>query len=64
MANGHTDAPFYPIHTVWEETYFVVQRTNKAVATETLLLQMAVSTLFSKGAGDDFNDIIERMTDG
>lgn len=64
MANGHPDAAFYPIHRVWEEAHFVVQRTNRDVATETLMLQMAVSTLFSKDAGRDFNKIIKRMTDG
>lgn len=34
------------------------------MATETLLLQMAVSSLFNKEAGRDFQKIIKRLTDG
>lgn len=42
----------------------MVQRTNHDVATETMMLQMAVSSLFSKEAGREFKKIIQRMTDG
>lgn len=64
MANGHPDAVQYPIHKVWEEADLVTSRLNQVMATETLLLQMAVSSLFNKEAGREFSKIIKRLTDG
>lgn len=64
LANGHPDAAFYPVHRVWEEVTLAVERDNQRMATETLLIQMAVSSLFDKGAGKEFNKIISRLTDG
>lgn len=64
MANGHPDAAFYPVHRVWEEAHLVTSRLDQVTATETLLLQMAVSSLFNKEAGREFQKIIKRMTDG
>lgn len=64
MANGHPEAPDYPVHKVWEEAELVVDRINNDVCTETLLLQMAVSSLFSKEAGRDFQKIIKRLSNG
>lgn len=42
----------------------MVQRTNQTLASETLLLQMAVSSLFSKDSGREFQKLITRLTDG
>lgn len=42
----------------------MVDRINNDVCTETLLLQMAVSSLFSKEAGRDFQNIIKRLSNG
>lgn len=64
MANGHPDAAEYPVHRVWEEAELVVQRIDQASASEALLLQMAVSSLFVKDAGREFQKIIKRLTDG
>lgn len=64
LANGHPDARDYPVHRVWEEAELVVDRVNKDLSTETLLLQMAVSSLFSKEAGQEFQKIIKRLSDG
>lgn len=49
---------------MWEESDLVTSRLNQVMATETLLLQMAVSSLFNKEAGRDFQKIIKRLTDG
>lgn len=64
MANGHPDAAQYAIHKVWEESHLVTSRLNQVLATETLLLQMAVSSLFNKEAGREFQKIIMRLNDG
>lgn len=42
----------------------MVQRIDQASASEALLLQMAVSSLFVKDAGREFQKIIKRLTDG
>lgn len=52
------------MHRVWEEADLVVDRINNHLSTETLLIQMAVSSLFSKDAGTDFNNIIKRLSNG
>lgn len=52
------------MHRVWEESKLVVERIDQQMSTEALLLQMAVSSLFSKDAGKDFQDIIKRMSNG
>ena len=49
---------------MWEEAELVVTRDNQRIATETLLTQMAVSSLFAKEAGKEFHKIISRLTDG
>lgn len=64
LSQGHPDAAEYPVHRVWEEAHLVTSRLDQATATETLLLQMAVSSLFSKEAGREFQKIIKRLTDG
>lgn len=64
MQHGHPDAGDYAVHRVWEEAQLVVDRVNQNLSTETLLLQMAVSSLFSKEAGKDFQDIIMRLSNG
>lgn len=42
----------------------MVAREDRRMAAETLLIQMAVSSLFEKEAGREFNKIISRLTDG
>lgn len=49
---------------MWEEAALVVERDNGQLASEALLMQMAVSSLFSKEAGAEFNKLITRLTDG
>lgn len=64
LANGHPDAAFYPIHRVWEEAELVTDRLNQTLATESLLLQMAVSSLLNAEAGRTFQKTIKRLTNG
>lgn len=66
MAAGHPDAPHYPVHRVWEEARFVVQRENNLEVTRALLLQLAVSSAMtgSKSARTAFKDLIEELSDG
>ena len=64
LANGHPDAPSYPIGRLWIEAEIVVDRINKHLADEALLTQLAVSTLMSESAGETFNDRIKDLTNG
>lgn len=62
VANGHPDAPLYPVHRVWEEAFMLTSQMNLMMATNAMLTQMAVSSLFSKDAGRDFTKTIKDMT--
>jgi hypothetical protein len=64
LASGHPEAPHYPLGVLWDESQIVVARDNRNFATTAILLQMAVSTLFSKEAGKQFSDTIKDLNDG
>ena len=49
---------------VWDEARLVAERFNRDEASKVVLLQMAVSTLFSADAGKDFNTRIKKMMKG
>lgn len=62
LSNGHPDAPIYPIHRLWEEASMLTSQINLTIATNALLTQMAVSSLYSKESGRDFTKTINKMT--
>ncbi len=69
IANGHPDAPDYPVALVWEENQLVVERTNRLLTTEAALLQSAASTAvaaFAKDGGaaayKSFKQLLERLS--
>ncbi len=68
LDHGHPDAPDYPLAFMWEESQLVVERINSMLATETSLLDAAVSTgiaQFGKEAGKArrlFADLIKRLS--
>lgn len=45
LDHGHPRAWFYPVNQVFVEARFVVDRTNRQIAAEAGLLQMAISTI-------------------
>lgn len=61
-ANGHPEAPHYPVHRVWEEAALVAAQLNQMMVTEAILLQMAVASLFSKDSGREFQKLIKSMS--
>ncbi len=61
LDHGHPEAPAYPIGMVWDEARLVVERLNGLESTRAVLLQMAVSSLFSKEGGRAFKMTIERL---
>jgi hypothetical protein len=64
LANGHPEAPHYPIGVVWDEAQIVVGRDNRNFATTAILLQMAVSSMFSKDSAKEFNAKMKDLNDG
>lgn len=62
LANGHPEAPHYPVHRVWEEAELVTARLNHTMVTEAILTQMAVASLLSKDSGREFQKLINSMT--
>lgn len=49
---------------VSDEADLVVARLNQAEATRALLLQMAVSSVLSEKAGEEFQKVIKRLIKG
>lgn len=49
---------------VWDEASLVTERLNGLEATRAILLQMAVSSVLSKKAGQEFKRAVKRLTEG
>lgn len=62
LENGHAEAPFYPVGMVSDEVSLVLTRSNHAEATRAVLLQMAVSGVLDKKAGELFQATIKKLT--
>lgn len=63
MSQGHAEAAEYPICVLWHEVRLAVERVNGMVATQALLTQSAIASMFSKDAGRGFVDQIEKLTE-
>jgi hypothetical protein len=59
--HGHPEAMSYPVGMVWDESRLVIERLNGFEVTRATLLQMAVSSMFSKEAGDAFRKELLRL---
>jgi hypothetical protein len=64
VAEGHVQAAHYPVGMVFDEAQLVVERLNRAEATRAVLLQMAVSAVLTKEAGEKFNERIALLMKG
>jgi hypothetical protein len=62
LDHGHPEAMKYPLGMVWDEATLVVERLNGLAATQAVLTQMAVSSMFSKDASKAFTEKIKEMT--
>ena len=49
---------------LWDEAALVVERLNTAEVTRAALLQMAVSSMFSKEAAKEFKKVTKSLSDG
>lgn len=63
-SEGHVHADRYPLYVLWDEVLLAKKRVNSDIVTAALLTQMAVSSLFSKEAGESFSKMIKRLVDG
>lgn len=61
LAEGHQDARHYPIGMVWDEAKLVVERRNRAHATDAMLIQLAVGSVLSKKGAQEFSKQIKRL---
>lgn len=64
LANGHADAPDYPVAFIWEETQLIVERDNQMLANHGTMLNAAVSTgiaAFGKDGGRKAQAAFTRM---
>ena len=63
-AYGHPEAEFYTLGKVKDESRLTANVLNLQIASEAILTQLAVHSLFSKGAGEEFGKAVKRLTDG
>jgi hypothetical protein len=49
---------------LWDETRVVQRRRDANAATDALLTQMAVASLFDKEAGKEFSKLVKRLANG
>lgn len=61
QANGHPNAPRYPVGKVFMETQYVVERINRDHATYFGLLQLTVGSVLSKKAGSEFKKQMKKL---
>lgn len=61
LEHGHAGAAEYPICVLWAEVQLVTDRVNGAVATQALLTQSAIASMFSVQSAKSFTDLIERL---
>lgn len=62
--HGHISVSQYPVHKVWEETYFITSRINARIASEALLTNMAILAALDKKASKDFTKQIRGLING
>lgn len=64
MANGHPLAKSYPLSTLMYEATLVRERVDGLIATDAIVQQMLLASLFDKDAGKEFTKMIEGLVNG
>lgn len=63
LSEGHAEAEFYPVCFLWAEVQLARERVNRMLASQMLLTQSAIASIFTKKSVQDFGEAIERLTD-
>jgi hypothetical protein len=64
LSEGHPWAACYPIVEVWSEALIIRQRDGQRAATEGMILQLAVHSLFNADSGKELGKLLKRIQDG
>lgn len=64
MAHGHPEARFYPVPVVWTEVGIVRTRLNREMASNAVLMQLAISSVLSEKAGKAFQKQVKKLSEG
>lgn len=64
LAEGHVDAPDYPIGQVFLEARIAVTRINQAFVTQATLLQLAVGSMLSPKSAQEFQKATKKLLEG
>lgn len=62
--SGVSDPERVPLGLLWMEAGILIEQANHRMASEAILVREAVSSIMSTEAGQNFNDLIERLTNG
>jgi hypothetical protein len=61
LDHGHPHAGLYPIGRVWDEASLVVERENRRLKTEAILIQAAAGSIISEQVGKQFDELVEGL---
>lgn len=64
LAEGHVHARHYPLGMVFDEVRIAADRVNGVIATQAMLTQLVVGSVFSKESAEAFTKQIKRLTNG
>lgn len=64
LSEGHVHAGRYPLRRLWDEVRIASQRVNVGLASQAVLTQLVIGSLFAKESGDVLKKTLEDLTDG
>ena len=63
LSEGHFYARHYPVAVVWSEARIVRQRQSAKTKLDAAVMQMIVSSVFSKKAGKQLENLLAELDD-
>ncbi len=63
LSEGHFHARNYPVAVVWSEARIVRQRQSAKTKLDAAVMQMIVSSVFSKKAGKQLENLLAELDD-
>lgn len=63
LSEGHAHARRYPVAVVWSEANIVRKRASNRRVRDTAVTQLVLGTLFSKKAGKELKDLLDKVAE-
>jgi hypothetical protein len=62
-AQGHANAPLYPICMLWHETAIARSRVHQEFVTQAILFQNAAASIMSKDGAKEFKKLVKTLSE-